>query len=311
MQTSFLQSIEWEFFQNSLGNRTLRYQDQLFILKINRIAKYWICSHGDFEQHFKVDAMPEELKKASFLRFEPRTNNTIKILQKNKQILVKTLDINPHQTSILDLHNNDEQLIKSMKSKHRYNLKIAQKNNLTSEVFSQELEKPFDRFWALHSQTADRQDFRTHEKGYLLNMIKSLSTSQMAHLVIISDQGIDLAAMILITYQGTATYLHGASSQIHREKMAPYLMHLTAIQKAREIDCQTYDFWGLKANFDPEKQVWTELKNHPSAGTSRFKLGFCGEIISFPGTYDLVLNPFWYNLYKLARRVKSKPRAFA
>ena len=44
--------------------------------------------------------------------------------------------------------------------------------------------------------------------------------------------------------------------------------------------------------------------NHPWAGVTRFKLGFGGRAVDYPGTFDLPLNRLWYTLYSLVRRAR-------
>jgi lipid II:glycine glycyltransferase (peptidoglycan interpeptide bridge formation enzyme) len=120
----------------------------------------------------------------------------------------------------------------------------------------------------------------------------------------------DLAGMILILHQGTATYLHGASSPDMREKMAPCLMHWAAIRTAKEAGCTTYDLWGTDLVQDQETNEWKPQEGHPSAGTSRFKLGFNGQVVEYPGAFDLILNPFCYTLYTMFRKLRGGKRAF-
>ena len=141
-------------------------------------------------------------------------------------------------------------------------------------------------------------------------MFKVLSKDGLAHILIISGEQGDLAASLLITYQGTATYLHGASSEEHKQLMAPYLMHWKAIELGKSKDCSIYDFWGTDLEKNEETGAWEPKQGHPSAGTSRFKIGFGGSVIEYPGPYDLILRPFCYTLYKTARRVRGGKRAF-
>ena len=69
----------------------------------------------------------------------------------------------------------------------------------------------------------------------------------------------------LLFFGNTATYLHGASSDIYRDVMGPFALHWQAMRDAREQGCSFYDFGGVNgATFQSEK--WE--------GITRFKVGF-------------------------------------
>jgi lipid II:glycine glycyltransferase (peptidoglycan interpeptide bridge formation enzyme) len=92
----------------------------------------------------------------------------------------------------------------------------------------------------------------------------------------------------------TATYLHGASSNDARNLMAPYALHWAIIRHAKDKGCSRYDLWGIS---DDPKSGW--------AGITRFKRGWGGKEVCAPGTFDLPISNFWYNVYRLARRMKG------
>jgi lipid II:glycine glycyltransferase (peptidoglycan interpeptide bridge formation enzyme) len=198
-----------------------------------------------------------------------------------------------------------------MKSKHRYNVRVAQRHEIAVEVVSKTASDSFERFWNLLSSTANRQDFRTHSKNYYKVMVEELAKDEEAHLVFASKDGQDLAALLLITHNGTATYLHGGSSDKNKELMAPFLLHAETIKFAKEFGCHTYDLWGTDLEWNAEKSEWQPISGKASAGTSRFKVGFGGEVISYPGTFDLILKPFWYTLYTFIRAIRGGKRAFS
>jgi lipid II:glycine glycyltransferase (peptidoglycan interpeptide bridge formation enzyme) len=101
-----------------------------------------------------------------------------------------------------------------------------------------------------------------------------------------------IAGNIVSFFGDTVTYVHGASSYEHRRVMAPYLLQWQVIKKAKEKGYRHYDFYGI----DEEK--WP--------GITRFKKGFGGEGIKYPGTYDLILNKKWYYVYKTLRYIRRK-----
>jgi lipid II:glycine glycyltransferase (peptidoglycan interpeptide bridge formation enzyme) len=73
--------------------------------------------------------------------------------------------------------------------------------------------------------------------------------------------------------------------------MAPHLLHWEIIRQAKQLGYHFYDFWGI------DEKKWP--------GLTRFKKGFGGKIIEYPGTFDLVFNKFWYQLYRLGKIFKN------
>jgi lipid II:glycine glycyltransferase (peptidoglycan interpeptide bridge formation enzyme) len=85
-----------------------------------------------------------------------------------------------------------------------------------------------------------------------------------------------------------ATYLFGASSDEHREPMAPYALQWAAIQLARALGCSTYDLYGIAPTQEP----------HPLVGVRRFKPGFGGRMIHRAGSWDFPLDPAAYEPFR-------------
>jgi lipid II:glycine glycyltransferase (peptidoglycan interpeptide bridge formation enzyme) len=139
-------------------------------------------------------------------------------------------------------------------------------------------------------------------------MIETLAPLGEAHLGFASIGGSDAATILLITHESVVTYLHGGSAKVHREVMAPFLLHWQAIQWAKQADYKVYDFWGTNAV--QKDDTWEPLPNHASTGTTRFKLGFGGEVVQFPGAVDLVLKPIPYTLYRTMRRIIRRQSSF-
>ena len=71
--------------------------------------------------------------------------------------------------------------------------------------------------------------------------------------------------------------------------MAPYLLQWEQIKEAKKRGCIEYDFWGI------DDKKWP--------GVTRFKKGFGGQEITYPGAFDLIFQPIWYRLYKIAKRI--------
>lgn len=101
---------------------------------------------------------------------------------------------------------------------------------------------------------------------------------------------------MVIFYGDTVTYLHGGSGDLHRDVMAPYLLQWEQIKAAKERGYTKYDFGGVSLN---TANSWQ--------GITKFKTGFSPQTLPtmYSGTYDIVLAPFSYTVYRVLQKVKA------
>lgn len=297
---AFLQSWEWGEFQAFLGRGIRRLAiardgktlvAQAVQLPLPFGWSYWLVPKGPcgtMPAAIALRELPLSIPGGAFFRTEP--------VKECRGWRVK--DLNPSTSSVLDLTVGWHAIEAGMKAKTRYNARLAEKKGVAVEVAGLEA---FDDFTRLLEQTATRDGFSLHPLEYYRAMLELLDGSGdvRAFLAIARYEGRPIAANLMVDFNGQRTYLHGASSNLHRNVMAPYLLHKFLIADAIEKGMTTYDFWGVApVGSSP---------SHPWAGVTRFKLGFGGEIVSMPGTYDIPTNIFIYALYRAAR-LWRKPR---
>jgi lipid II:glycine glycyltransferase (peptidoglycan interpeptide bridge formation enzyme) len=115
-------------------------------------------------------------------------------------------------------------------------------------------------------------------------------------LYIAEYKGKIIAANLVLLFGKTATYMHGASDNEHRNLMAPYLLQWQQIVDAKKAGCERYDFGGVK----------TQKTDSSWSGITKFKIGFApgAKFTQFPGCYDIILKPARYNLYRALQKIK-------
>ena len=119
---------------------------------------------------------------------------------------------------------------------------------------------------------------------------------KIAHLFLAKYKEEVLVAWIVFVFKDTVYYPYGASSNEHREVMTSNLMMWEIIKWAKKKGLKKFDMWGaLGPNPDP-KDPWY--------GFHRFKQGYGGKLVEFVGSYDLIIKPFWYELYKIADKLR-------
>lgn len=311
MSQSFLQSQEWFDFQKSLGREVFLYEKggiKTGVIKMPLPFKrsYLYLPHGpamDFNQMYggidnEIRNFLRYLKNLAkeegsiFIKAEPLNDNVAQFLAKNKFKKSKK-ETQPSRTVVLDLTQSEDQLLDRLHHKTRYNIKVAEKHKIKVPTL-QGPTLPVDNhedFWKLMKKTSKRDKFSSHPKDYyekLLNFFSGNSQiSTKLFLAYRDDQPV--SGLILLTYGDTGYYLHGASDYEYRSLMAPYLLHWTVVKFLKEAGLKNYDWWGVDARKWP--------------GVTRFKLGWGGRTVEYPGSFDLTTSWWWHQFYKLARKV--------
>ncbi|MFA6130988.1 MAG: peptidoglycan bridge formation glycyltransferase FemA/FemB family protein [Patescibacteria group bacterium] len=293
---AFLQSWEWGEFQRSMGREIERFfvEEEAGTLLAQGIEMhlpgrqvYWYFPKGPlgtlpFDR--KIEIIRERLGSAMFLRLEPQ----------EEVPFPKVSDIQPATTRIIDLRKSEEALFEEMKSKTRYNIRLGERQGVECRMVGKE---HFDDFCRLMEQTAVRDRFAAHSCEHYQTMLSSLQGGEVeSFLAMAFFEGRPLAGNLCIDFGGARTYLHGGTSNLHRNIRAQFALHAFLFHDAKERGNKTFDFWGI-APVDASE-------NHPWAGISRYKEGYGGTVVSMPGTYDLPMKHLWYSLYGIGKRIK-------
>jgi len=287
---SFLQSWQWGDFQEALGRKIWRIEIHglkgLVIRHDLPFGKnYLYCPRGPIGEitNYTFQAFLEKVKKIAeeeksiFLKIEPQNNFQFSIFNFQKS----QKQIQPQKTLILDITKSEEELLKQMHQKTRYNIGLAQKKGVVVEISNSESQA----FFGLLKQTAKQDKFHLHPKEYYQKMLEF----DIIKLFLAKYQDKIIVANLVCFFGDTAVYLHGASDYNYRHLMAPYLLQWQAIYQARKQGLRYYDFWGI------DEKRWP--------GVTRFKKGFGGQETVYPGVFDLIFRPWWYQAYNLARIV--------
>ncbi|MFH1289485.1 MAG: peptidoglycan bridge formation glycyltransferase FemA/FemB family protein [Patescibacteria group bacterium] len=309
-----LQSWHWGSFREKTGIEVVRlgvFDGQ------NLVSAYQLTIHKIPKTNFSIGYFPKgpkptkemiaALKKLGkeknliFIKLEPNLIINDKNSFNNQSLgLVEGKPFFTKYTFHLNLQASDEELLAKMKSKTRYNLKLSKKHNV--KVTEDNSDKAFEEYLGLMWGTTKRQGFFAHSKDYHRKMWQILSSKKIAHLLTAKQSARGgaktLAAWVLFKFKNILYYPYGGSTRDQKNIMASYAMMWEAIQFGKREDCKTFDLWGTLGP--------TPDKNDPWYGFHHFKEGFGPEMVEFAGTYDLVINPSLYSLYKIADSVRWK-----
>lgn len=238
------------------------------------------------------NANPPTGGQAIFFRLEILEENSDEIIGKLKEKgFIKAFEeTQPEYRQIIDISPPEEEILAQMKEKGRYNIKIAQRKGLQIGSGAN-----VDEFYRLFLETAKRNGFKIRPKKYFEVLLDKLGSEGYAELLEARFENQVIAAEIVTYFDETASYLYGASANESRDTMAPYLLHLEAIRRAKQRGCNYYDLLAVA----PEGE-----ENHKYAGISRFKRQFGGRTVQIVGGYDLVFKPTWYKIFKLIEQFR-------
>ncbi len=308
-----LQSFEWGEFREKTGVKVVRRG----VLEKNKlISGFQLTIHKIPHTPFTIGYLPkgkmptkelmDELKKIGkvekciFIQLEPNV-----VRSKNQEVRIKNLVAAAHPlftkyNFVLDITKSEEDLLKNMHQKARYNIRVAQKHGV--EVGEDNSDKAFNEYLKLTRETTERQKFYAHTENYHMKMWESLQAQNSdknklsAHLLTAKYKGKVLTAWILFIFKDTLYYPYGASSSENREVMSSNLMMWEAIKFGRKLGLKTFDMWGaLGPNPD---------KNDPWYGFHSFKEKYGPTHVEYIGSYDLVINPVLYQGYKLVDKLR-------
>lgn len=223
-------------------------------------------------------------KKTIFFRIEPN-------------IKFKSLNLRPakrpffyQDTFVIDLTKSEKELLALMKPKTRYNINLARRHGV--KVTEDNSGEVFETYLKLLKETTNRQGFFAHTEEYHRQMRRSLQPDGIARLFKAEYQKQILAIWVLFHFHDTLYYPYGASSFWRRGLMASNLMMWEAIKFGKKLGCQKFDLWGCLGEKPDPKNPWY--------GFHRFKAGYGGDLVKFPGSFDFVLQPRLYQLYNFA-----------
>lgn len=193
----------------------------------------------------------------------------------------------PRSSWILDISRPLDELLGQMKQKTRYNIRLSGRKGVEIEEAGP---NALDAFYELYQETAARDDFFIQPKGVYARMFDTFAAAGNFCLLVARHEAKIIAAVTLVRFGETCWYLHGASSNVQRNVMAPYLLQWEAIQRAKRWGCRLYDFRAIPDLLREDQDMF---------GVYRFKEGFGGYQFTTLQTWTLAYRPFLFGLWQL------------
>jgi lipid II:glycine glycyltransferase (peptidoglycan interpeptide bridge formation enzyme) len=177
-----------------------------------------------------------------------------------------------------------------MKSKTRYNIRLAERKGVTVRPGGV---ADAAAFYALMEETGERDSFGVHSLAYFRRALELFLPVNQAALLLAEVDGELVAGLMVFALGQTAWYLYGASSNRHREKMPAYAVQWAAIRWAKARGCTCYDLWGIPDVEETELEADFASREDGLWGVYRFKRGFGGRVMRYAGLWEQSLNPLY------------------
>ncbi len=235
-------------------------------------------------------------QRAIFLKIEPdeEDNPTCAQRLRERGFRLSSQTIQPRRTILVDLTLGEEAILAQMKSKTRYNIRLAARKDVTVRAGT---EQDLDAFYRLMVITAERNRFGVHSREYYETAYRLFVPRGIGQLFLAEYQGEVIAGIMVFAWGDKAWYMYGASSDAHRNRMPNYLLQWEAMLWAKSLGCRTYDLWGIPDE-DEETLEAHFLDRHDGLwGVYRFKRGFGGRTMRYLGAWDYIYRPALYRLY--------------
>ncbi len=212
------------------------------------------------------------------------------------RVLKSPSDMQPPTTVVVDLSPTLDGILASMKSKTRYNVRLAEKKGVTVQEAAA---GDFDAWYSLYQETSRRDRIAIHSASYYRGLLAAThdypGEKPLVRLLLARHEGDTLAGNICIFWKKKSVYLTGASGAKKRNLMPTYALQWQAIRMAKEAGCAEYDLYGIPPNPDEGQAMH---------GLYQFKTGFSDRILQRWGTWDVPCRTLLFQAYRAAEALR-------
>jgi lipid II:glycine glycyltransferase (peptidoglycan interpeptide bridge formation enzyme) len=289
-QTDLLQSWQWGEFKRQTGAwtplRLLALHDGVPCAGVQVLSRgvigvrflyaprgpWWTSADG-------IPALVRWLRRrhawhAPLLRCDPPATDVAELVRCGFRAAPR--QVQPRATFVVDLTTGDDQIMARFDGQVRYNARLAERKDV---VIADGGVECIEEFWRLLTATAERKHFIERPLLYYRTLMERFGED--ARVLLARHQGTTIAGAVVATHGRTAYYLYGASGGDRSVKPAELLQY-RAMLWAKRHGATAYDMWGIPAH---------PVEGNPLYGVFRFKSGFGGRQVVYPGALDVALWP--------------------
>jgi len=305
---AFIQTWAWGMFQIRLGRNIKRYSIfdgkkligvfTLVEFKMRFGLKYGYVPRGPVIQKGlkpkKISDIFESIRAWSkkklphlvFLRLEPSVKWSEEF--RKKGLYFPPYYTQPRYNAVVDLNKSEEDILASLHSTTRSNIKRAEKRGVTVTTKTAITDTDYQAFTVMMRDTIERNNgINTYpDDDYFYSLFKEVPfVAFMAH-----HEGEPASTHFVLFFGKTATYLYGASRTIHLNAKVDTYLHWRAMKEAREKGYKHYDIGGIDSSRWP--------------GLTVYKRQFKGKEFEYMGNIDIPFKLGFYLVYSWTKGIK-------
>lgn len=234
-----------------------------------------------------------------FVRIRPQLELSPKSLQLMKELGLKKspMYLSVEYAGILDLEKSENEILENASQGFRRKLRKAEKEGITIETTQDP--KIAKTFYKIEVEHAKRQKFVAFSEEYLTKQFEAFAKNDEVIMYTAKKDEEILAQNFMIFYGNEASYHYGVSTPLGNKYSAAPLLHMKAMEEARNRGIKRYNLWGIVDINDAKHRFY---------GVSEFKRSFGCEELKYTPAHDLILNKFKYLINLFIETIRKKIR---
>ncbi len=317
-EANFLQSWDFYEFHIARGKKVVRRlvtDDNNKILgayagvvETAKRGRYMAIAGGpilDWANKKLVQFVFDDIKKIGkeegcvFVRVRPQLELSDKSLKLMQSLGLKKapMYLSVEYAGILDITKSEAEILAGASQGFRRKLRKAEKAGITVETSTDP--KIVKTFYDIEVKHAKRQKFVAFSESFLTKQFAAFSKNGEA-IMYTAKLGKDILAQnFMIFYGNEASYHYGTSTDLGTKYSAAPLLHLKAMEEARNRGIKRYNLWGI---------VGENETKHRFYGVSEFKRSFGCSELKYTPAHDFILSKPKYLLNKTVEDIRKHLR---
>ncbi|HVS58813.1 MAG TPA: peptidoglycan bridge formation glycyltransferase FemA/FemB family protein [Candidatus Saccharimonadales bacterium] len=301
---SFLQSAEWDTFQQALGYKTHALRGSgwscLLVERSSRLGTYLLAPYGPTVAHSDkfADALTAIVAYGreigvDWIRLEPyglptAIDPSTLVPAKDVKLAKAPHQMNPELTMMVDLTPAADDILAHVSQSTRSYIRKNQREHMLTFKTSTD-PADIDVFVDMLQVVSERSQARFYGRDFFVKQAQTLMPTGMMHLELALQDGKPIASAVMHYYHGVATYTYAASLPEARATNASALLLWQAMMNAKGAGMTAVDLFGIAPD--------DASADHPWHGFTAFKKKFGGTTLVRGTTVDIPLRPV-YRLYR-------------
>jgi len=224
---------------------------------------------------------------AVFVRVRPQVTDSFEVrkLLEDQGYRRAPMHLEAETSWELDIGPDEEALLAEMDKDTRYAIRKSTREGVEVEISLDPSDA--DDLYDLQMKAVQRHDFVPFSRDYFRAHAEAFLPDQLIFFKAYWQEELWAVAMIVF-YEKTAIYHYAGSRRSPRGVSPPSLILWEAIKEAKKRGCDTFNFWGVSPDDDPD---------HRFAGVTRFKKGFGGKRVFYVPAHDKPLSVRYWPVY--------------